>query len=128
MHFERLGFHLELPNHSALPKISPGIEYLAPNRICKADMTKWINQSGLDDETKASLTKTLASCPANTMHHFFKNIHKYIAKIHEARQNNIKLEEINSNIKEEVKNEEESQGNSGFKEPDDQFQESTLIF
>ena len=118
MHFERLGFHLELPNHSALPKISPGIEYLAPNRICKADMTKWINQSGLDDETKASLTKTLASCPANTMHHFFKNIHKYIAKIHEARQNN---QEIDSNILDEDKNE-ESHEEGSFGEAGGSFQ------
>jgi hypothetical protein len=68
-------------------------EYLAPRKITKADMTKWISQANLDEGTKAGLTKMLAEYPANTMHHFFKNIHAHIARIQAAQQEQKKDEE-----------------------------------
>ena len=76
-----------------LSKINPNQEYLAPKNITKSDLTRWINQSSLGDEIKSGLIKILASSPANTMHHFYKNIHEYIARINDAisqRQKNEK--------------------------------------
>ena len=86
MHFEQFGFHLELTNHKVQNKMSPGREYLAPKRITKADMIKWIRQASLDDNTKEGLIKMLAEYPANTMHHFFKNIHTHIARLRAIQQ------------------------------------------
>ena len=86
MHFERMGVHVGLPNHNALPKINPGHEYLAPQHITKAVLTRWIERASLNEEVKMGLMRILESSPANTMHHFYKNIHEHIARIQDAIQ------------------------------------------
>lgn len=86
MHFEQMGVDFILPGKEPIKKARPGHEYLAPNRITKSQMTRWVKKSGLDDYTKDELLKQLAQFPANTMHKFYKDIHKYIQKIHQDRR------------------------------------------
>ena len=83
MHFERMGVHVNLPNQKTPIQVNLTDEYLAPKRITKADLNRWIDQAEISDETKAALIKILEAAPANTMHHFYKNIHEYIARIQE---------------------------------------------
>ena len=86
MHFEQMGVSLFIPGKDEPKAKAPGKELLAPGKITKYDMTRWIKQAGIDADTKVELLKLLARYPANTMHHFFKNIHEHIRRIHSERE------------------------------------------
>jgi len=86
MHFEQIGMKLGIPGERDKKMRKPGTERLAPNNITHYDMIKWIEGAGIDEETKRDLLKEIARYPANTMNHFFKNIHKHIERIHKNRK------------------------------------------
>jgi hypothetical protein len=93
MHFEKMGFKVEVPGKEPKRGVKRGREYLAPEKITKADMVKWIKRAGIDEYTKEKLIKELNDYPANTMHHFYKNIHRHIRRIHLERQEEEKAKE-----------------------------------
>lgn len=53
-----------------------------PRMLTSRKMKKWISDSGIDEYTKRELIKKIDSYPANTMKHFYKNIHEHIRRIH----------------------------------------------
>lgn len=53
-----------------------------PRQITANKLKNWVNNSGLDDYTKKELIKKIESYPANTSHHFYKNINEHIRRIH----------------------------------------------
>lgn len=86
MHFEQFGFSLHVPGKDTPSSNSIKKEFLAPDKITKFDMIRWIKRAAIDVETKDELLKMIAKYPANTMHHFYKNIHKHIQRIHSKRE------------------------------------------
>lgn len=80
MHFENMGVKLFVPGTETKP-VYKNKEYLAPARMTKHNMTKWIKNAALDDHTKKELLAKIAKYPADTMHHFFANIHEHIRRI-----------------------------------------------
>jgi len=85
MHFETISIKATLPGQEGLPKKKKK-NLLAPDTITHYDMIKYINRAGIDEETKKELLEQVARYPANTMHHFFDNIHEHIKRIHEKRK------------------------------------------
>lgn len=76
MNFEHLKLNIDTGENKVLPK---------QDNLTPANLSQWIRQSGLDDDTKTELIKMVKRSPSNTLQHFYKNIYKYIAKIHEKR-------------------------------------------
>jgi hypothetical protein len=85
-----MGVDIVVPGKEPERKVRRGHEYLAPERITKADMIQWIKRAGVDEHTKEKLIEEVAKYPANTMHHFYKNIHRHIRRIHAERQEKAK--------------------------------------
>ena len=86
MHSEMINVKATLPNQEGLSKNKKKKNLLAPDRLTHYDMIKYINRAGIDEDTKKELLKQVARYPANTMHHFFDNIHEHIKRIHEKRK------------------------------------------
>ena len=87
MHFEQMKITVTKPGeHLNKPKL--GQERLTPSKVTHYDMTKWIENAGIDEDTKKELLKEIARYPANTMRHYYTNIHKHIARIHKKRKEN----------------------------------------
>lgn len=87
MHFEQFGARIYLPGDEDKYKKKRGVNALAPKRITKNDMLKWLKTAAIDEETKEELVKKVNSYPGNTMHHFFDNLHKHISRLHKKRKN-----------------------------------------
>ena len=86
MHFEQIGMKVGTPGQPEKGKRPPGTERLAPDKITHYDMLKWIENAGIDEETKKELIREVGRYPANTMRHFYTNIHKHIERIHKKRK------------------------------------------
>jgi len=81
---EGFSFDFHIPGEEQKRIGTPGI----PARITKSQMVAWLRKSGLDEETRESLIDEVKMRPGNTMVHFYRNLHKYIARIHEDRKKN----------------------------------------
>ena len=82
MHFEQTSIKLFIPGDKegqAMP--TPGI----PRNLNRYNMLKWLEGSSIDDDTKRELLTILAGYPANTVQHFYQNIHKHIQRLHAQR-------------------------------------------
>lgn len=81
--FKNLNFHLYIPGDKDAPKRPKGVDPNVPRNITHEDMEKWLNNAGIDEDTKKALVKKLKSYPSSTLSHFYQNIHKHIAQVRE---------------------------------------------
>ena len=83
MHFENFNFKLTIPGDKDAPKRKKGTDPYLPKNINHANMEQWLQQSGLDDDTKNALIKKIKTYPSNTLVHFYENLHTHIAQVRE---------------------------------------------
>ncbi len=85
MHLERpSNIKLFIPGDKVAKPTKPGV----PVKITHAQMNKWLEKADIDEYTKEKLVKMVERYPANTMKHFYENLHKHIARIRKERKEN----------------------------------------
>ncbi len=62
----------------------PGV----PSKITHGEMMQWLQKAEIDEYTKDKLIKMVKRYPANTMSHFYENLHKHITRIRKERKEN----------------------------------------
>ncbi len=92
MHLERMGVKITIPGDKDPPKRKMGVDPDLPARLSPKEMIGLINKAGITQEIKDELIKMVKTYPANTMLHFYQNIHSHIAKIQTKLQEKNKKE------------------------------------
>jgi len=78
MNFEKpTSISLHIPGDKEITPGKPGI----PNRITHAQMLSWLDRAEIDNHTRRELQNMVKRYPANTMKHFYENLHVHIQRI-----------------------------------------------
>ena len=85
MNFEKpTNINLFVPGDKSSPKGTPGV----PGRITHAQMMAWLDKADIDNHTRKELKKIVKRYPANTMSHFYENLHVHIQRIQAEKSRN----------------------------------------